>query len=78
MLGLKALAGPGPGRFPTLYLRAPATCLAHNGSNTSLTSPQQRRLDGRMSGKHIGVSHVWLGPPNRHIQGRHRASQNMY
>jgi hypothetical protein len=39
MRDLKARAGPGPGRFPTFYLRAPATFLAHNGSNTALPSP---------------------------------------
>ncbi len=34
-----ATSRPGPGRFPTLYLRAPTTFLAHNGSNTALPSP---------------------------------------
>ena len=64
---LKTRAGPGPGRFPTFYLRLPAILLAQIGPNKDLSALQRRGFACGAAGKHIGVSHLRVGPPKRHI-----------
>ena len=63
MLDLKALARPGPGRVPTCYLCDTPTLRDLKFKKTAHSALPQGGIAGGTAGEHIGMSHVWVGPP---------------
>ena len=67
MRDLQARAGPGPGRVPTCYLCNTPTLRDLNIKKTAPSALPQGGIAGGTAGEHIGMSHVWVGPPKPDI-----------
>ena len=67
MRDLQARVGPRTGRVLTCYLCDTPTLRDLNFKKTAHSALPQGGIAGGTAGEHIGMSHVWVGPPKPDI-----------